>query len=227
MMDDHVQKLRELETSLFPTGEAAIPAGAACVKTPLGVAVDYKKGINFHTLSQQHMDVALMALGCGRTKVAVLQMGDHNGDEVNFHWIGLNKGYHYDIQHKSADVASHVKAETWLTGQYAYFLTKLKGIPSGTSSLLHDSVVLWASLMSNAGAHSQHSMCYAIGGRAGGLLEGGRYLKYGDITDKGGNQPVAHNDLLLSLCHLMGLRDVQTFGDPKYCTGGLKNLIKA
>jgi hypothetical protein len=43
----------------------------------------------------------------------------------------------------------------------------------------------------------------------------GRYIPYKDV---------AHNNLLLSVCHAMGLSDVTTFGVPELCTGPLPGL---
>jgi hypothetical protein len=55
-------------------------------------------------------------------------------------------------------------------------------------------------------------MLFMLAGGAGGALETGRYLERPDKP---------HNDLLVTCCNLMGLADVQTFGDPEICTGAL------
>ena len=49
----------------------------------------------------------------------------------------------------------------------------------------------------------------------GGYFKTGRYLQYT-------NQP--HNNLLVSVCHAMGMTDVTTFGIPELCTGPLTGL---
>jgi len=51
------------------------------------------------------------------------------------------------------------------------------------------------------------------GGSGGGSLQTGPFF---DFPGR------AHNGLLISLCYLMGLADVDTFSDPDYCSGPLE-----
>jgi hypothetical protein len=54
-------------------------------------------------------------------------------------------------------------------------------------------------------------MFYMLAG-GGGAFRTGRYISYADVP---------HNDLLVTLCQLMGLTDVTSFGDADICTGDL------
>jgi len=57
-----------------------------------------------------------------------------------------------------------------------------------------------------------------IAGKAGG------YLKMGQAVTMPAGTP--NNRVLLSLCHAMGMTDVKTFGNAKFCTDGpIKELI--
>jgi hypothetical protein len=55
-----------------------------------------------------------------------------------------------------------------------------------------------------------------LAGSAGGFFKTGR-----GITAPVGT---SHNDLLVSICQAMGLADVATFGNPKYCKGPIAGL---
>jgi hypothetical protein len=47
----------------------------------------------------------------------------------------------------------------------------------------------------------------------------------GDLVHRGaGTKDQPHNNLLLPICHAMGLADLKSFGIPKLCTGPLANL---
>jgi len=54
-----------------------------------------------------------------------------------------------------------------------------------------------------------------IAGGGGGALRSGRFVTYSP------RQP--HNNLLVSLANAMGT-NINTFGNPAYCTGPLSNL---
>jgi hypothetical protein len=100
---------------------------------------------------------------------------------------------------------------------------KLKAIPEGSGTMLDSSVVLYCSDLGDPASHSTFSIPYILAGKASGHLKTGRYIRYsaGEILKKNG---VRHNDLLVSLCHAMGLSSVTTFGNPAFCRGPLANL---
>ena len=53
-----------------------------------------------------------------------------------------------------------------------------------------------------------------LAGLGGGALKGGRFLTFNN----------AHNQLLVSILHMMGFRDQNTFGDPEW-SGPLPGLV--
>jgi hypothetical protein len=98
----------------------------------------------------------------------------------------------------------------------AYLITKMKTIQEGTGTLLDNTVILWCNELAVGNAHSHDNMHYLLAGSCGGVFKTGRYLNYkGD----------PHNNLLLSLCHAMGVNeDKNSFGNAAYCTGPLASL---
>ena len=80
------------------------------------------------------------------------------------------------------------------------------------STMLDNTLLLWGNELGAGNSHSYKDIPWLLAGGAGGALQMGRYLQFLDRP---------HNDLLVSVCHAMGLDDVTTFGIPGVCTGAL------
>jgi hypothetical protein len=56
-----------------------------------------------------------------------------------------------------------------------------------------------------------------LAGSACGYLKTGQSMKLPNGT--------SHNNPLITLCQAIGLPDVKTFANPKYCTGPISGLV--
>jgi hypothetical protein len=84
----------------------------------------------------------------------------------------------------------------------------MKAIDEGGSSLLDNSLLMFASSLYDGDAHSADQLPIVLAGKAGGQLKTGRILDY---LDKGNDNRKACS-LYLSLMDLMGTR-LDRFGD--------------
>ena len=73
----------------------------------------------------------------------------------------------------------------------------------------------WMNELAKGNVHSHNPLPVVIAGKCGGVLRTGRYLTYPN--------GVPHNNLLVSIANAMGT-NINTFGNPAYCTGPLTNL---
>ena len=90
-------------------------------------------------------------------------------------------------------------------GLVPYLLEKLKAQKDGESHLLHNSLVIYGSPMSDANIH-HHSRCpLFIAGHAGGAIRGGLHVKAADDT------PMAN--AMLSMLQALGHDGLQAFGN--------------
>jgi hypothetical protein len=105
---------------------------------------------------------------------------------------------------------------SWYADRFAYFLDLLDGLPEGDGTVLDNSIVVWGSELGKGNTHSFENVPFVVAGGAGGRLAGGRYLEY-DTVD--------HNRLLVSICHLMGYEDVESFGATDVGSGPLAGLV--
>jgi hypothetical protein len=221
-MEAHIEAVREVGHSL--TTGAGITSGRACKKPDLGVPLDIEKNSNIPAIGKMQMDLVAMSLACDLTRVATIQFGK-GGSNHRFTWLGkefatdplLNsfcqaRGFHA-LAHKESDPESRaklVRINTWYAEQFAYFLHKLASIPEGGGSVLDQTVVVWVNELGSGGTHSHEKTPWVLGGNAGGFLKTGQLLSYAGE---------AHNRLLLTLCHAMGVA-TDSFGDPDYCKAG-------
>lgn len=177
---------------------------------------DHKSNKFFPTTARLQMDVIATALSCNLTQVATLQLGSSGSSNITPLWpdegLDIGKNYH-DLAHSwndgSSSVAERLAVEKFHFGLFASLLQKLDAIKEGDGTLLDNSLVLYAKPIGTK--HNSNPMLYLLAGNAGGALETGRYLSF---------EGVPHNDLLASICQLMGSND-EKFGDPDICTGAL------
>lgn len=207
-LDEHLTALRKVESGL--------QGGASCTAPTAPVDMAPHANENFPDIGKAQMDLLVMSLACGMTKVASLQWS-HTVGPVVLSWAGVSQGHH-DLSHaddgNAAGVADFVKAERWFAGQFAYLLDQLEAMPDPEGGTLLDStVVIWAKELGDPRLHDCKSVPFVLAG--GKYFQLGRYLKFDSAP---------HQKLLVSLCHAMGL-DNQTFGDASKGTGPLEGLV--
>jgi hypothetical protein len=210
MLERHLEALRALELRLGETrGVACDPSMPSSGDLP--------------TKARAQIDLLVEALACGVTDVATLQLGGTGGAEsfnggLSWPSVGISypKSQHviahdYNESQTGDNVTRREAIEEVYYDLYAYLVSRLAEVETEPGvRLLDDTVCLYTK---NIGRnHRGSELFYMIAGGAGGRLSPGRYLEREDVP---------HNDLLVSLCNLVGLEDVSSFGDDRFCTGPL------
>lgn len=213
----HLDVVRDIERRL-DLGGGILPA--ACAKpTAPEASLDTDAIGNFPAIGRLQMDQLVAALACDLTRVASLQWSNAVSTTV-FTWLGGKQGHHELSHAGDADAAAQellTRMNVWYAEQLAYFAGKLRSTPEGSGTMLDHTLIVCVNELSIGNSHSRFDMPFLLLGGGGGAVPGGRWLKYPSGTN--------HNDLLVSLCHAMGLTDVTTFGDPDYCKGPLPGLL--
>jgi hypothetical protein len=211
-IDAHLHEVRRLEQNF------AEDSTLACEPTAPGVA-DYDSNAMMPTTIRRQVDVAIEALACGVTQVATLQIGNTGADNVTPIWpdegidvsTNLHTNAHDYNQNPSAQATAEREAvETFFFEQFAYTLQRLSERPdAGGGSLLDNTLVFWTKSLGPG--HGAGPLLYLLAGASSLGLSTGRFISRPDVP---------HNDLLVTVCNLMGLPD-ESFGDPEICTGAL------
>jgi hypothetical protein len=217
-LDQHLEALRQTERGLVSPGSTGAGAGASCAAPAAPIDLDYASNENFPAIGKAQMDLLVLSLACGMTKVASIQWSHTVGPPV-FSWVGVSEGHH-DLSHKddsnTQGVADFVKTERWYATQFGYLLDALKATPdpSGAGTLLDTSLVVWAKELGDSRLHVGKGVPFILAGGANGYLKTGRYLKLGHVPSQ---------KLLVSICRGMGLTN-DSFGDPSGGTGPLTEI---
>jgi hypothetical protein len=97
--------------------------------------------------------------------------------------------------------------------QFAYLLGKLKSMKEGEGTVLDNSMILFASALSDGDSHNMHRLPIVLGGRGGGRIAAGQHIVCPDDT------PTAN--LYVSMLDAFGA-PVERFADS---TGPLQGLL--
>lgn len=207
-LDAHLQAVREVERRLQEG-----PAPGSCeVALPSG-RLDPAAEANYPKVIDAHMDLIALAFACDLTRVVSLQLS-RSGGRIVHRWIGQTQEAHEDGHAAGSDPVArerqHQRA-VWYAGRFASLLERLDRISEGGRTVLQNSVLAWNwELSGRPDAHQTLDTPWVLAGSAGGYFKTGRFLEYRD-------QP--HSPLLVSLCHAMGLEQVERFGRPQMTNG--------
>ncbi len=220
----HLVALDILESQL-----GGIQCGAPDVV--MGEQLEYSAYDNLPLATKTTMDILVAAMECDATRVATIHLTQENSN-ARYDFLGLSAEdtRHHVLSHAypgNPGYDDFMQINRWHCEQYAYLLAELdkRDEPGGVGSMLDNSVVVWASNLSKSHRHEARNLPIVLGGSCGGYFETGKWHKWGDYQvdvnswDPHGGRTM--NDLLISLCHAMGFDDVETFGDPAFCTGPL------
>jgi hypothetical protein len=183
-------------------------------------------------VAREHTRVIAQAFACGRARNATLQILN---DYPNWHsdlpevQAAINAlydagefRYHENLVHDywmdgmgDARRAAYIAGLRWNATHFAAVLEELDAIvdpldPMG-GSILDNTIVFWHNEFGHDGHDMQETRHPAIiAGGGGKVLKIGRYLRLRTIES---DERVAHNRLLVSIAHAVGVSDIDYFGD--------------
>jgi hypothetical protein len=235
--DAHLDGIRKLEERL---GEL----GAQCVvpPAPTDYSEDELRNFDLHaTLTRLQFGLMNVALACDLTRVACFEWPHSEGYGQFMEAEGYRAfGSFHTVAHTMsyADLDGYVPSddERAIAREDMANLTHWRSKMIATELLdmmapdiLANTVLVWAAEMSEGGTHSNRNIPVVIvQGSDVGHFQTGRYLRWGsydpisNFSDYTGGKPM--NQVLVSLCHSMGLEDVTSVGDASISTGPLEEL---
>jgi hypothetical protein len=211
-LERHLESLRDLERQIAPT----VASGAGC--SPAAPAtIDPKAVESYPMVTAMQINTIFMALACDQTRLPHLMWSGETSQQT-FPWLGFSDPHHTLSHMPDGDKGSHdklVAINRWYAAQIGSLLEKMDGVTeSNGKTMLDNSVVMWTNGLGKGNNHTRSNIPYVLVGSAGGALATGRYLQLNN----------AHNDLMISILHAMGLTDETKFGDPSLCKGPLPGL---
>jgi len=157
------------------------------------------------------LDLIVLAFQMDKTRIATLML-NNDLSQMNFKFLeGVKGALHLDLTHngKAADKeAMYLKTNQFHAAQFAYLVQRLKDIKEADTTLLDNSLLMYASSLFDGDAHSADRLPIVLAGQAGGTLKTGRVLDCLGQDDE--NRRIC--SLHLSLMDRMGVR-LDRFGD--------------
>lgn len=163
------------------------------------------------------MDMIATAFQTDTTRVATFMFGNSVSD-ISFRFLpGVSSGHH-EVSHHQKDpekLRQYALISQWHVEQYAYLLKRLKSMKEGESNVLDNSMILFASALSDGNRHSPHNLPIVLGGKGGYRFDTGRHLVFGE------DSPLSN--LYVSMLDAFGA-PVERFADS---TGPLAGLARS
>ncbi|MDO8345619.1 MAG: DUF1552 domain-containing protein [Cellvibrio sp.] len=143
---------------------------------------------NMQATGKSQADIIVAALACGITKVATLQLGNHQGD-----WLGHNTSWTQDAHqacHGSPSNAAFIEMWRYLNDVPAYLIDKLRKTsgPDG-QPLINSTVVVQVTCMGNGMDHSSGNAPFIVATQMPGFASGYSARSGGNIYDLNGAIP--------------------------------------
>ncbi|AUX28292.1 MULTISPECIES: DUF1552 domain-containing protein [Sorangium] len=220
----HFDSIRDLEAALACNLPAEAVAAMEAISPNVG------KSENVETVTRMQMDIIALAMACGVTRAATLQVGDGN-DGTEYTIDGVRQKSYHKISHRIDSDGSegppiegaqelHHKIDRIHARMFKHLLDRLSSYELGSGTLLDHGVAVW--LNDNADKyHGYRKVPYILAGGAAG------YLKTGQFVDVN----VTNNKLLNTIGAAVGCTNGQggpldNFGDESLA-GGLIDAIVA
>jgi len=157
------------------------------------------------------LDLIVLALRMDKTRIVTLML-NNDLSQMNFRFIeGVRGALHLDLTHngKAPEAeAMYLKTNQYHVQQFTYLVQRLKAIDEGGSSLLDNTILMFASSLFDGDAHSADHLPIVLAGGSSAGMKTGRILDY---LDKG-NENRRACSLYLSLMDKMGVQ-LDRFGD--------------
>jgi hypothetical protein len=160
------------------------------------------------------LDIFILAFWTDTTRIGTFMLGDAQS-AVDYSFLPGVKGAFHSLSHHGDIPATRDQYEkiiNWNVEQMAYFLSRMKSLDEGGTSLLDNSMILFGGTIKDGNRHTEENLPLLLAGRGKGALRPGRRLRAPTKT------PLCN--LHLSLLHRMGV-EADSFGDS---TGQLDGL---
>ncbi|HXI59840.1 MAG TPA: DUF1552 domain-containing protein [Polyangia bacterium] len=229
----YTDSLRALERRL--TNPTTMP-GAACTVSnfnptkftvpsfsdPNGAA--YNTAANKSVVADLQMEIARLALACGRTRVVTLLFEHTNARQPipGLGAFGVHDASHYTAppgqltgmgtpDQVDAKLTAWNNYNVWYAQKFAQFIKMMKETPDVTGSLYDNTIILHASELGDGHAHKTQRIPYVFaGGSALGFKLGQAFNYTGSVPaltsgPHAGMKHMAHSTLLTLVANKMGL----------------------
>ncbi len=206
-LDEYLTGVREIERRIEKSESWGDPVNPG-IPAPMGIPRSYEKHVKLM------MDMMVVAFQTDSTRVASFLLA-HDGSNRSFKDLGVSEGHHNLSHHKGRE--ENFKKlrviDRFYLERLAYFFKRMKETEDvDGKSLLHNSMIVYGSGISDGNRHNHNDLPIIVGGHAGGKFSPGRHV------DLGGKTPLSN--LYVRMLDEFGVKQ-RRFGDS---TGKLRKI---
>lgn len=191
-LDEYLTGVREIEQRIEKAESHGPAINPGVVAPEGGIPRKYEDHIRLMC------DMLVLAFKTDSTRIASYILA-HDGSNRSFDGIGVSDGHH-DLSHhdrKEVKLAKIAKIDQFYSHQLAYFLERMKSEKDvDGNSLLHNSMIVWGSAISDGDRHSHRDLPVVVAGNAGGNFSPGVHREMSEETPM--------TNLYLRMLHEMG-----------------------
>ena len=176
-LDEYITGVREIERRIEKAESFGPPPEPGVAAPEEGVPRDYQDHIRLL------FDMLILAFKTDQTRISSFLLA-HDGSNRSFSDLGVNEGHHGLSHHRQAQdkMEKIAKIDAFYIRQLAYFLEQMKATEDvDGNTLLHNSMIVWGSGLSDADRHTHDDLPIIVAGNAGGKFQTGRHL---DLPEK-------------------------------------------
>lgn len=211
-IDAHLEGLRAIEQRV--TAVPPPPVVGCTVPARPEASGRFANNANFPTEVGAVLGMVPHVFACDLTRVMSVQLSC-GFSNVTHTWLGHSSAHH-TLSHQNADNRELLMAiDDWYCEQVVGMLTAMDAIDEGGSTMLDNTLVVWARELGTT-SHAMRPWCVVLAGGGSMGLRTGRFI---DAS----NQPSAK--LLVSICQLMGLTSQTNVGNVDPDSGPLAGLV--
>jgi hypothetical protein len=206
-LDEYLSSIREIEQRIAAAAKQPAALDDAGLTRPAGIPVTFEEH------ARLMFDLLALAWQTDATRVITLMMG-REGSNRTYRSIGVPEAHHGLSHHMGSaeKIEKLAKINRLHMELFAGLVGKLARTQDGEGTLLDHAMLVYGSGLSDGNRHSHHDLPVLV---AGGVLRGGRHVKYAPET------PL--NNLFLTLLDRMGA-PVERLGDGTERLNGLAGV---
>lgn len=179
---EHIDSLKKIKTNLANQNNSSSSAGSGT--TSCGSTISPSVA-NMIATGKSQADIIVEAFACGVTKVATLQLGNHQGD-----WLGHNTSWKQDAHqacHGAPNNNAFVEMWRYLSDVPAYLIDRLRKTsgPDG-QPLINSTVFVQVTCMGNGMDHTSGNGPFIVATQMPGFARGHSRSGGGNVYDLNG-----------------------------------------
>ncbi|MDX2019408.1 MAG: DUF1552 domain-containing protein [Deltaproteobacteria bacterium] len=206
-LDQHTDKLRELETRLNAQGSVA------CTTPKLNLPAGFNPDSNHEANADAQTEILAMAFACNLTSVATVEFTDDHDPGV---FGGFLSGYGnwHDMVHAGEtkrDIGGLISGYRWYAARFAKMLSRFSEVQDESGTLLDHTTIQWTCDFGYGIGHNGLSVHAALAGSLGPDVKMGRLLSFSDAEKAWTASNCSLNNLYVTILAAFGQKDT-TFG---------------